>query len=184
MLYTLRSNLKLTVNALSLSRVLLAPLTTWCIVSESWLLASLLVLLAIATDVLDGYLARRYQVVSIVGGLLDHSSDALFVSSCLFALAYITTVPLLLPILVILAFLQYMFDSKALVGHELRSNKLGRSNGIAYFVLVCLGTMGPLLIPMPMLASMLMLFGWLLILTTLLSMLDRLQAFINLRSIK
>ena len=181
-MHNAQSNMKLAVNALSLCRVLIAPLTAYCIVSKHWLPASLLVLLAIVSDLLDGYLARRHQVASALGGLLDHSSDAIFVSSCLFALAYNNVVPLLLPVLVLAAFLQYVLDSKALAGQVLRSNKLGRSNGIAYFVLVCLGTMGPLLIPTLMPASMLMWLGWLIILTTLLSMLDRLQAFIKSRS--
>ena len=89
--------------------------------------------------------------------------------------------PLLLPILVVFSFGQYVLDSKALSGLELRTSVLGRNNGIAYFVLlaVCVfpNALAPDLIPQPWLAGL----AWLLIFSTVLSMADRLWTLLTLR---
>ena len=166
-------------NALSLLRVLVAPPTAYSIVNEQWLLASLLIVLAILSDFADGYLARRFDNASPGGGLLDHSCDAIFVSSSLFALAYSGTIPVLLPILVVLSFAQYVLDSNVLAGHALRSNRLGRNNGIAYYALVCVGVIPHLVAPTLLPPLLLIALTWLVIASTLLSMADRLWAVLT-----
>ena len=94
-----------------------------------------------ATDLADGPLARRRGTVSALGGVLDHTADALFVAVTLWALAYVEAqqgmdlVPGILPLFIVLAFAQYLLDSRALRGKPLRGSWLGRANGIAYFVL-------------------------------------------------
>lgn len=122
-------------NLLSASRLILGPLAAWFILENQWVAAAVLLIIAITTDVLDGWLARRWQQTSALGGLIDHSSDAFMVTLMLLAEASLGLVPWLLPILVIMAFSQYTLDSKALAGLPLRASKLGRYNGIAYFVL-------------------------------------------------
>lgn len=84
-------------------------------------------------------------------------------------------VPWPLPGLVALAFVQYVIDSRADRGARLRASVLGRWNGIAYFVPVAavagrdaLSLAWP---PIPWLRTL----GWLLVATTLASMLDRLR---------
>ncbi len=105
------------------------------VITDRWLPAAIILWIAIATDVMDGYIARVRNQTSALGGLLDHSADAFFVTCLLTALASGGYVTLLLPILVVAAFLQYMLDSDALAGHPLRASHLGRYNGIFYFVL-------------------------------------------------
>ena len=75
-----------------------------------------------------------------------------------------------LPLLVVAAFAQYSLDSKALAGAKLRANWLGRTNGIAYFVLVgvCIGFA---LLGLPQWLPLLL--SWLLSATTLISMFNR-----------
>lgn len=131
---------------------------------------------AVATDLLDGRVARRFGESSALGGLLDHAADATTVVSGLAALAWRGAVPALLPPLIVLAFAQYALDSRALAGQRLRASVLGRANGIAYFAL--LGT--PLVrdalglaFPGPGLVRGL---GWALVATTLLSVADRAAA--------
>jgi len=72
-------------NLLSGSRLALAPLAFYLIDNLMWRAAAILVLVAVLTDLLDGYLARRLQLESHWGGLLDHSSDAFFVTVTLAA---------------------------------------------------------------------------------------------------
>jgi phosphatidylglycerophosphate synthase len=161
-------------NLLSSSRLLLTPLSVYCIYSDAWLAATLTLVLAIITDLLDGFLARRWQQTSAWGGLLDHSSDAVFISLTLAALASIELVPWLLPMLVAGAFIQYLLDSNALQGLSLRTSRLGRYNGIAYFILagwlIIQRGIGIELLSEPYLLAI----GWCLVITTLASMLDRL----------
>jgi cardiolipin synthase len=160
-------------NALTALRLLAAPALALCVVAREPLCAALLFALAVATDLLDGRVARRFGESSPLGGLLDHATDAAFVSIGLGALAWVGTVPALLPLLVAAAFVQYVWDSRAFAGRRLRANALGRVNGIAYFVLLgiplvrdALGLAGP---GAPLVAAL----GWLLVGTTLLSMADR-----------
>ena len=69
------------------------------------------VLAAIATDVLDGVIARRHGTASAVGGLFDHATGCLFVTAGLAAGASRSAFLWVLPVLVSTAFAQYVADS-------------------------------------------------------------------------
>ncbi|RPH92516.1 MAG: CDP-alcohol phosphatidyltransferase family protein [Lysobacterales bacterium] len=169
-----RVNMWLTwANLLTLCRFCLAVPCALAVAEADWALAAALFALAVATDLLDGPLARRLAQATPLGGLLDHATDAWFVSATLAGLACTGATPWLLPLLVVAAFLQYMLDSKALLGRPLRASWLGRWNGIAYFMLA-----GALVLhhalalswPGPAIWSGL---GWLLVASTLASMANR-----------
>src|SRR5207302_11176960 len=71
---------------------------------------------------------------SAAGGTFDHTVDFLFVTSGLAAGASRGAFPWLLPILVAIAFAQYVVDSYWLHrDRRLRTSRLGRYNGILYF---------------------------------------------------
>ncbi len=149
----------------------------YAVVADSWPWAAGLFVLAVATDLLDGLVARRFNHASALGGLFDHATDALFVVVMLGALAHQNYLPYLLPCLVAAAFVQYMLDSRSLAGRNLRTSWLGRSNGIAYFVVVgvviirnALELAWPADVWIERLA-------WLLITTTVISMFDRIRAW-------
>jgi CDP-diacylglycerol--glycerol-3-phosphate 3-phosphatidyltransferase len=65
------------------------------LVNQPWafLIATLLFFLASVTDFLDGYLARRFKVVSNIGIFLDLTADKVFVSAILIAMVQIGLVP-------------------------------------------------------------------------------------------
>ena len=165
-------------NSLSLSRLIIAPIIAWIILSDWWLTASFFLLLAILSDLLDGPIARKKGQETATGGLLDHSCDALLVAVLLFVLNKTHGIPLLLPILVLGSFLQYVLDSKALSGHKLRTSYLGRSNGIAYYVLasVCVFSQA---VGINQLDKFFILCGWILIASTLVSMSERLWTLLT-----
>lgn len=169
-------------NALTVSRLIAAPFFFCALLGDASLLALLLFWGAVATDVADGRLARARGETSIFGGLLDHATDASFVSLGLFALAQAGRVPLALPILVVAAFLQYMLDSKSLSGRELRASALGRWNGILYFVpLGIVATRDGLGLAWPP-DELVNAIAWALIVSSMLSMADR--AWTLLRTLK
>ncbi len=99
--------------------------------------ASLLImlLLAIATDYFDGKVARQLNTASAKGQLFDHTTDFLFVSAGLFGAVYVGLIYLWLPVLIVLAFSQYVVDSYFLYRQkQLRMSFLGRWNGVFYFL--------------------------------------------------
>jgi phosphatidylglycerophosphate synthase len=160
-------------NALSLARLAAAPALVTALLLRAPDTAALLFAFAVASDLADGRLARRRGEASAWGGLLDHGADASFASLGLAALALHGVLPATLPLLVALAFAQYVVDSRAHRGGELRGSRLGRWNGIAYFVLLgtvlgrdALGVGWP---GDPWLRA----GGWALAATTLLSMAER-----------
>lgn len=100
---------------------------------SAWLLVAL-VILAIVTDYYDGAVARRSGTASARGMLFDHTTDCLFVTAGLAGASVAGLVPVLLPVLVVVAFTQYVLDSYFLHRQkQLRMSTLGRWNGILYF---------------------------------------------------
>ena len=160
-------------NALSLTRLLVAPLAAFAIGQESWLAAAALFWVAVATDLVDGPIARKQRNASPLGGKIDHGSDATWVVCATAALAYIDVLTPLLPVLIAVAFVQYVVDSGAHRQSPLRASQLGRWNGILYFVLIGVAINQPAtgltIVPAAGLAAA----GWLLTLSTAVSMTDR-----------
>ncbi len=78
-------------NALALSRIIIAPLMFWIIlnpqlftdngidISWNWYLASLLFVLASATDFFDGYIARELDQITMAGKILDPLADKMLI---------------------------------------------------------------------------------------------------------
>lgn len=66
-------------NLLSLARIPLAIFLFFCIVKAWWLVALIVFLLATATDWLDGWWARRYGPLTLVGRNLDPLADKVLV---------------------------------------------------------------------------------------------------------
>ncbi len=100
---------------------------------SAWLLVTLMVV-AIASDFVDGRVARRTGSASPQGMLFDHTTDCLFVTAGLAGAAVANLVPEILPMVIPIAFTQYVLDSYFLHRQrQLRMSYLGRWNGILYF---------------------------------------------------
>ena len=175
-------------NVISLARLAATPFSLAAVLDGNWRLAGLIFAGAVASDFLDGIIARWRGTVSNLGGVLDHTADAVFVAVTLWGIAYLEVgagtdvVPGILPWLIVLAFLQYLFDSKALSGQPLRASWLGRVNGIAYYVVA--GTViGRNALGLDWLPDEAIYWATLAVLvSTLASMFDRLRALTNLRT--
>src|SRR3954453_2713865 len=100
-------------NSLTLLRIFFVPLLVAALVQEDFhatfgilginkeFLALAIFLAAAATDLLDGYLARKWGQITTVGTLLDPIADKLLVSSALIALVQVRVVPAWMTIVVI-----------------------------------------------------------------------------------
>jgi CDP-diacylglycerol--glycerol-3-phosphate 3-phosphatidyltransferase len=100
-------------NALTLLRIFFVPLLVAALVQghveidlglfaiTNEMLALCIFLAAAATDLLDGYLARRWGQITTVGTLLDPIADKLLVSSALIALVQARVVPAWMTVIII-----------------------------------------------------------------------------------
>lgn len=100
-------------NSLTLLRIFFVPLLVAALVADSrtiyvwgWHVANermalTIFLIAAFTDLLDGYLARRWKQITTVGTLLDPIADKLLVSSALVSLVQVRVIPGWMAILVI-----------------------------------------------------------------------------------
>ncbi len=100
-------------NRLTIARIFFVPLLVTVVVQErvsfhfdglvitNDLIALAIFWIAAATDLLDGYLARRWQQVTTIGTLLDPIADKLLVSAALIALVQEKVVPAWLVVLLI-----------------------------------------------------------------------------------
>lgn len=84
-------------NAITIIRLFLVPIFIYVFFSGnpySHIYALAIYLIAGVTDLLDGYLARKYEVVSVVGTVLDPLADKLMLLTALWCLAAIKEIPL------------------------------------------------------------------------------------------
>ncbi|MEX0965514.1 MAG: CDP-alcohol phosphatidyltransferase family protein [Pseudohongiellaceae bacterium] len=167
-------------NLLTAIRLLLVIPVALAIVDVSlvanWVLLAL-VTLAIASDYYDGKVARALNTASARGMLFDHATDFVFVTTSLLALSIIGLSTVLLPILIIVAFSQYVLDSYYLFKQkQLRMSFLGRCNGILYFtplLIYSISRLDFLVSLQEFLNSSVIALSYVLIASTLASIIDR-----------
>jgi len=169
-------------NALTLARLVLAPALAAALLSGAPAIAAVLFFVAVGTDFADGWVARRYREESSFGGFADHAADAIFVVIATAALARTGVLPAVLPWLIAAAFIQYALDSRALSASGLFPSRLGRWNGIAYYVIAAIPIVrDALALDWPG-AALVSALAWLLIASTIASMVDRLRLLAARRS--
>ncbi|MBI4875079.1 MAG: CDP-diacylglycerol--glycerol-3-phosphate 3-phosphatidyltransferase [Acidobacteria bacterium] len=139
-------------NLLTLLRIFFVPLLVAALVQEDLrfalygftltneILALAIFLAAAATDLLDGYLARRWKQVTTVGTLLDPIADKLLISAALIALVQVHVMDAWMAILLIgrefaVSGLRAIAASE---GYTIRASELGKSKMIMQVAAVSL----------------------------------------------
>ena len=92
-------------NLLTMLRIVLIPVVLWLLAegtprSNFW--AAMVYIATAVTDLLDGYIARKMGLISVLGKFLDPLADKLLVMATLVFLAYLGRLPLLGVIVVII----------------------------------------------------------------------------------
>ncbi|MBI2679395.1 MAG: CDP-diacylglycerol--glycerol-3-phosphate 3-phosphatidyltransferase [Candidatus Solibacter usitatus] len=132
-------------NILTIARIFFAPLLVAALVQESivlrfqglvitneWLALGIF-LSAAATDMLDGYLARRWGQVTTIGTLLDPIADKLLISAALIALVQVRAVPAWMVILIVGRefAISGLRSIAAAEGYTIRASDLGKTKMVA-----------------------------------------------------
>jgi phosphatidylglycerophosphate synthase len=127
-------------SACTLARIALAPLFAWSVAAvEPSLLPAVIVIAGVATDFVDGRLARAAGRASRLGRLFDHGADAVFLVPALAVLATRGRVPMLLPIAATIAFALYVIDGWRRGGGlgrvDLTSSPVGAAAGVLNYAI-------------------------------------------------
>jgi CDP-diacylglycerol--glycerol-3-phosphate 3-phosphatidyltransferase len=132
-------------NSLTIARIFFVPLLVAVLVAESvsirlfgviitneWL-ALAIFLIAAATDLLDGYLARRWGQVTTIGTLLDPIADKLLISAALISLVQVNAVPAWMVILIVGRefAISGLRSIAAAEGYTIRASDLGKTKMVA-----------------------------------------------------
>jgi CDP-diacylglycerol--glycerol-3-phosphate 3-phosphatidyltransferase len=139
-------------NALTLLRIFFVPLLVAALVQKSWyvplgsivltndFLALCIFLAAAATDLLDGYLARKWQQITTVGMLLDPIADKLLISAALISLVQVAVVPGWMTILIVGRefAISGLRSIAAAEGYVIKANDFGKAKLVTQVIAICL----------------------------------------------
>lgn len=81
-------------NLLTTLRVIAAPLLAWALVGRQFELAFWVFVAAAVTDALDGWIARRFHLLTAYGAVMDPLADKLVTLVCVVLLTWLGVVPL------------------------------------------------------------------------------------------
>ena len=95
-------------NAITVVRILMAPIFLWMLLADGgsdgalrwW--AAVIFIVAIATDGIDGYLARKYEIVTDLGKLLDPIADKVLTGFAFIGLSILGELPWWITIVVLI----------------------------------------------------------------------------------
>jgi CDP-diacylglycerol--glycerol-3-phosphate 3-phosphatidyltransferase len=139
-------------NALTLLRIFFVPMLVAALVQKNLqfelngiivtneFIALLIFLAAALTDLLDGYLARRWHQITTVGTLLDPIADKLLVSAALISLVQVHVVPAWMVVLVIGRefAISGLRSIAAAEGYIIKASELGKTKLVTQVVAISL----------------------------------------------
>lgn len=88
-------------NKLTLLRIFLIPVFVVVLLYEYYYYAAAIFVVASITDALDGYIARKYNLVTNFGKLMDPLADKLLVTSALICLVELGDIPAWMVIIIL-----------------------------------------------------------------------------------
>ena len=134
--------LKYIPNLICVVRILLVGPIVWYLLEERYGLALILILIAGLSDALDGYLARRFDWRTRLGGLLDPAADKLLMFSVFVTLTWMGWVPVWFTavvvgrdVIIILGTLVYQLTVAPVHGEPTKASKLNTVLQIVWLLL-------------------------------------------------
>ena len=138
---TTRSLFQLLPNFISLARLLAVPVTVYLILQDTYDVAFWLFVAAGVSDALDGYLAKRFNLESVLGSYLDPLADKALLVGVFIALGVMEHVAMWLVILIV--FRDLLIVGGAILFHTLTQSLqmqpllISKLNTVAQILLAC-----------------------------------------------
>ena len=137
-------------NKLTVLRIIMIPFfiaAFYLSESYSWIVTSILFFAAYTTDYLDGWLARRWNQVTVFGKFMDPIADKLLTISALVMLLWQGTISPFIPILVIGR--EFIVSGIRLVvaseGTVIAASWLGKAKTMSQFIAIQLALLAPVM---------------------------------------
>lgn len=132
-------------NTITVVRILCAPVFLWMLLADAGALgplrwaAAALFIVAIATDGIDGYLARRHNIVTDLGKLLDPIADKALTGSAFVGLSILGELPWWITVIVLVREIGITVYRLAVVrDHVLAAAWMGKLKTVAQAVALSL----------------------------------------------
>ena len=125
-------------NILTAIRLLLIPVIFYFALEENYIVAVIFLTLSGITDVLDGYIARKYNFITDFGTLFDPLADKLTQISTLVVLVINNIIPLWILIIVIIKELlmvsgaAFLYDKNTVIG----SRWYGKAATVLFYIAI------------------------------------------------
>ncbi|MEO0136453.1 MAG: CDP-alcohol phosphatidyltransferase family protein [candidate division WOR-3 bacterium] len=131
---------KLTIsNLITLFRFFLLPVMIYFLIRKDRITAFVIMLIALLSDVIDGYIARKFHQESELGRVLDPLCDKISLVVILLTLLLINAVPIWAVIMIALRDILIIVGSYILLRSKrkvYKSNILGRITGFLFGVMI------------------------------------------------
>ncbi len=105
-------------NILTIIRFLFIPLIVICIFTDNYMLAFIFFTISAITDIADGFIARKFNLISNFGKLMDPLADKLTQISTLASLVFVRIIPIWILLVVFLKELIMICGASFLYGKD------------------------------------------------------------------
>lgn len=162
-------------NILTIIRFIIVPFMAYFLINENFTIAILLYVLASATDVLDGFIARKFNQITDLGKFLDPLADKLLQFSALVGLWIVNLIPLWIVIIFFIKEISMGLGAiKLLKKHIIIQSKwFGKLSTIFFFLAIIasmlsskITILASYIIPLFILALMSLLFAFIMYLSS------------------
>lgn len=125
-------------NILTVLRFVLIPGIITAIVKEQYILAFIILTLSGLTDVLDGYIARKFNFITDFGKLIDPLADKMTQISILATLVIVDIIPIWILIIIVVKELAMISGASFLYGKDLvvSSKWYGKLATVLFYVAI------------------------------------------------
>ena len=127
-------------NILTMSRFVLIPFIVFFIITDNYILAFLFLTISGITDILDGYIARKYNLITNFGKLIDPLSDKSTQVAILATLAFKNIIPLWILFVVFVKEILMIAGASFLYGKEfvVSSRWFGKLSTVLFYIAIVL----------------------------------------------
>ncbi len=132
-------------NIITISRLLILPPVVYTVLRGNKVWMTVLISFAFFSDAVDGFIARRLNMESETGKLLDHLTDKIFLNTLLFFLALKDYIPFYFFYIIVFRDVLILIGSLLIVGKSgsiYSSDILGKIAGFSFFVTILSSIIG------------------------------------------